>query len=401
MNVTRHITLPKGFRSAGVACGMKPSGSEGLAIVAADRDASVAIVTTQNQIVGAPILWCRQMFPRRYGKARAIVINAGNANVCTGKVGLHDAQTMATETAKCLGSRPDKILVASTGIIGRPLPMTRVRRGIAAAAESLSTRNDQVALRAIMTTDTRAKSAIVKTQIGRKKVTIAGIVKGAGMVAPSLATMIGVLTTDAAISPPALKKALFTAVGPTFNAITIDSDTSTSDMVAILASGAAANKVIFTGSPGHRKLTSAVTEVCAKLARAVVADGEGATKLIEVIVRGARSNREAEIAAKSVANSPLFKCAIHGHDPNWGRIAAALGKSAAKVVVEKLAIRIGSIVVFKCGGATKFSTAAVGRHLSGTMVKILCNLGLGSGRFTALTCDLSKEYIEINAHYHT
>jgi len=401
MNVTRHITLPKGFRSAGVASGIKPSGSEDLAMVVADRDASTAIVTTQNQIVGAPILWCRQMLPRGYGKARAIVINAGNANVCTGKVGLRDAQTMAAETAKCLGSHPDKILVASTGIIGRPLPMTRVRRGIAAAAKSLSTSNDQVTLRAIMTTDTRAKSAVVKTQIGRKNVTIAGIVKGAGMTAPSLATMIGVLTTDAAVSPPALKKALFAAVGPTFNAITIDSDTSTSDMVAVLASGAAANEVIITGSPGHRKLTSAVAEVCAKLARAVVADGEGATKVIEVTVLGARSNREAEIAAKSVANSPLFKCAVHGHDPNWGRIAAALGKSDAKVVAEKLAIRIGSVVVFERGGATKFSTAAAARQLAGTTVKILCNLGLGSGCFTALTCDLTKEYIEINAHYHT
>ena len=401
MNNSRHITLPEGFRAAGVACGIKTTGKRDLAIIAADTDASTAIVTTRNQIVGAPITWCRHILPRGYGKTRAMVINAGVSNVCTARRGLDDARTMAAETARHIGTDPEKILVASTGVIGQPLPMTKIKRGIASAAHSLGRRCDSHVAEAIMTTDTRRKSAVVVTRIGGKKVTLAGIAKGSGMIAPSMATMISAITTDAAISPAALKKALTAAVATSFNAVTIDSDTSTSDIVAVLASGRAANARLTASSKLYGKLASALTEVCGELARALAADGEGATKLIRVTVLGGRTDREAEIAAKSVANSPLFKCAVHGCDPNWGRIAMALGKSDAKVVAEKLTIRIGPTVVFKRGTPAKFNAKSVSKHLASNEVEVVCNLRLGKGRFTALTCDLSGDYVTINADYHT
>ena len=397
----RHITLPDGFTAAGVACGLKQSRAEDLALIAAAGDATAAIVTTSNQVVGAGVLWCRRVLPRGYGKLRGIVINSGCSNVCTGKAGLKDAEAMAAQTAKLLGAATRKILVASTGVIGERLNMTKIRKGISTAAAELGTRNDSAALRAIMTTDTREKSAVVMTTIGGKHVTVAGIVKGAGMIAPSMATMISVITTDAAVTPPALHKALKAAVAVSFNAVTIDSDQSTSDIVAVLASGCAGNKPITARSPLYGKFAAALGEVCSELARAMAADGEGATKLIEVAVTGARNDADAEIAAKAVADSSLVKCAVNGCDPNWGRIVMALGKSAAKVVSEKLTVKICGVTVFSRGMPRKFSAAALSKKLAADEVNISCNLGLGAGSFTALTCDLSTEYITINADYHT
>lgn len=396
----QHITLPGGFLAAGVRCGIKQSGGD-LAIIAAEKDAAAAVVTTQNQVVGAPVMWIRRILPRGCGKARAFVINSGCSNVCTGRGGLKDAETMAAQAARLIGTRPEKVLVASTGVIGRRLPMAKVRKGIAAAVARLGTGNDAAAARAIMTTDTRPKSAVVRGRVGGKSMTVAGIVKGSGMIAPSMATMIGVITTDAAVRPAALHKALKAAVEPTFNAITVDSDTSTSDTVAVLASGAAGNRPITAASPGYRKFVAMLTDVCGRLARAVVADGEGATKVIQVAVRGARSAREARVAAMSVANSPLVKCAVHGGDPNWGRIAAALGKCDAKVDPETLTLKIGGVALFARGAPRKFDLAKVRAHLRGKQVAIGCDLGLGKAAFTALTCDLSREYVTINADYHT
>lgn len=401
MNRTHHITLPRGFLAAGVNCGVKPTSQEDLAVIAAERDASVAIVTTRNQVVGAPILWCRKILPRGYGKARGIVINSGCSNVCTGKAGMRDAETMARQTARGLDTSPDKILVASTGIIGKRLAMKKICKGIVAATENLGTGSDDAALRGMMTTDTREKSAVIQSHFGRYGFTVAGIVKGVGMLAPSLATMIGVITTDLAISPPALGKALKAAIPTSFNAITVDSDTSTSDTVVVFASGAAGNKTLTGASPGFKKFTAVLKELCVELARSIVADGEGASKLVEIAVSGARTDTEAEIAAKSVANSPLFKCAINGADPNWGRIVMALGKSTAKVVDEKVTVKIGGVTVFSRGTGRKFDMKKVKRHLTGNQIAISCDLGLDSGRFTALTCDLSCQYITINADYHT
>jgi glutamate N-acetyltransferase/amino-acid N-acetyltransferase len=401
MATIRHITLPGGFQAAGVACGIKVSGKKDLAVIAARADCSVAMMTTGNQIVGAPILYDRSILPHGCGQGRGIVVNSGCSNVCMGPRGLKDAREMASLTARRLGTTAGKVLVASTGVIGRPLPMAKVRRGIAAAAKALSTRNDRDALQAIMTTDTREKSAVVQTTIGGKTVTVAGIVKGSGMIAPSLATMIGVITTDAAIAPAPLKRALTEAVGGTFNAITVDSDQSTSDIVAVFASGEAGNRPLRPGTPAYRKFAAVLREVCSELARAVVADGEGATRVIEIAVRGARDGAEAFAAAKSVADSPLVKTAVHGGDPNWGRIAMALGKSAAKVVAQKLTIHIAGVKVFARGVGCAFSEKRLSRLLRRPTVRIDCDLGLGSGCFTALTCDLSKDYITINADYTT
>jgi glutamate N-acetyltransferase/amino-acid N-acetyltransferase len=401
MSNMRHITLPKGFSAAGVACEIKASGNRDIAIIASDAEAATAIVTTRNQIVGAPITWCRQILPRGYGKSRGMVINAGVSNVCTGKRGLEDARTMAAETAKRIGAQPEQIIVASTGVIGQPLPMGKVKRGIASAAKALGRRRDSDVAEAIMTTDTRRKSAIVFTTIGGKKITIAGIAKGSGMIAPSMATMISVITTDAAISPATLKKALTAGVAGSFNAVTVDSDTSTSDIVAVLASGLAGNENITSSSKHYRKFAAALAEVCGELARAIATDGEGATKLIKVEVKGAQNDRQAELAAKSVANSPLFKCAVHGCDPNWGRIAMALGKSDAKVQADKLSISIGPTRIFHRGTPTKFNARAVSKYLDSDEVHVTCDLRLAKGRFCALTCDLSRDYITVNADYHT
>ena len=401
MSNLRHITLPLGFRAAGVVCGIKASGNRDMAIIASDTDAATAIVTTRNQIVGAPITWCRQILPKGYGRTRGMVINAGVSNVCTGKRGLVDAETMAAETARHIHARPEQIIVASTGVIGRHLPMGKVKRGIADAARALGRRRDGDVTEAIMTTDTRQKSAVVFTKIGSRKVTIAGIAKGSGMIAPSMATMISVITTDANISPAALKKALTAAVGGSFNAVTVDSDTSTSDIVAVLASGLAENQNITASSKHYLKFATGLAEVCGELARAIASDGEGATKLIRVNVQGARNDRQAEIAAKSVANSPLFKCAVHGCDPNWGRIAMALGKSDAEIAPDKLSISIGPTRIFHRGTPAKFNVKTVSKYLDASEVEVTCYLRLGKGRFCALTCDLSREYITINADYHT
>ncbi len=393
--------MPLGFQAAGVKCGIKESASEDLGVIAAERDTSAAIVTTRNQVVGAAVLWCRKVLPRGYGKVRAMVINSGCSNVCTGEAGLRDAEQMASHAAQLLETQPEKVLVASTGIIGQRLPMEKIRAGIGAAVASLGRKNDRAALRAIMTTDTREKSAVVRRKIGGREVTVGGMVKGSGMIAPSMATMIAVLTTDAAVSPASLHKALKQAVAGSFNTLTIDSDTSTSDTVALLASGSAGNKTLSARSPGFKTFCAAVSEVCDELVRQMAADGEGATKVIEIIVSAARSALDAEIAAKSVANSPLVKCAVHGCDPNWGRIVTALGKSTAKIDPEKLSVRIGPVRVFTRGVARKFDEKKLSRYLAGKNVRIHCDLGLGRSFYTALTCDLSPEYVTINAEYHT
>ena len=398
---TRHITLPAGFTAAGVACGIKDSGRPDVAIIAADCDAAAAMVTTRNQVVGAPVIRARRIWPNGCGPMRAIVINAGNSNVCTGKAGVRDADAMAARTARLIGTDADKVMVASTGIIGHRLPMDKVRKGIDAAAASLGKRNDSAALQAIMTTDTREKSAVVQTRIDRKLVTVAGMAKGSGMIAPSMATMISVITTDASVTPSALRKALAGAACVSFNALTVDSDTSTSDTVVVLAGGRAGNKTVSTRSPTYRKFAATLKEVCGELARRIVADGEGATKVIEIAVRGARNGAEAEIAAKSVANSPLFKCAVHGCDPNWGRIVAALGKSAARINPARLRVKIGPTTVFARGGGRPFDARKLSKYLDADEVLVSCDLGLGKGSFTALTCDLSREYVTINADYHT
>jgi glutamate N-acetyltransferase / amino-acid N-acetyltransferase len=277
--------------------------------------------------------------------------------------------------------------------------MEKVRKGIDLALGSLSRDNDQETLRAMMTTDLREKSAVTQFKVGGKTVTVAGVVKGSGMIAPSLATMISVVTTDAGICPPHLYS-IFKPIGQnTYNAVTVDSDTSTSDTAIVLASGKSG--VAMAPGKAADKFASALDEVCRELAKAIARDGEGASKLIAVSVTGAASDADAFIASKSVANSPLFKCAVHGGDPNWGRILCALGKSAAKVVAEKTVVKIGGHVVFSKGAPKVFDLKKVEAHLKGENVLVEANLGLGKGRYTAYGCDLSREYVAINADYST
>ena len=414
MSGARHITLPEGFLAAGVHCGIKTSRQEDLAVIVGEGRLAAALMTTRNQVVGAPVLWCRRVLPRGFGWIRGIVINSGCSNVCTGRRGQRDAEAMAALTARLIGAAKEEMLVASTGVIGRPLPMANVRRGIRSAVAALGRGDDGPVVRAIMTTDTREKSAVVRVRLRGGEVTVAGIVKGAGMIAPHLgclgpagrgsggggATMIAVLTTDAAIAPRALAGVFKPAVRGSFNAVTIDSDESTSDTAVVMASGRAAQP-IRAGSAGLRKFAAALAEVCRELAMAMARDGEGATKLIVIRVSGARSGADAEAAAKAVANSPLFKCAVHGGDPNWGRIVMAVGKSPAKVVPARLRVRIGNVTVFARGRGVKFDLRAAEEHLAGETVTVSVDLGLGRAQYTAYTCDLSANYVRINADYHT
>jgi len=356
MSDLRHITVPKGFVAAGLSCGIKPSGREDLAVIAGESLVSAALLTTSNQVVGAPVLWCRRALPTGYGRIRAVVINSGVSNVCTGRRGARDAEAMAAQVAAGLGAEARQVLVASTGVIGQPLPMPKVRRGIASALARLGRSGDRAVLRAIMTTDTKEKSALVRTRIGGQSVTVAGIVKGSGMIAPALATMIAVITTDAAVAPRTLHRAFRAAAGESFNAVTIDSDQSTSDTAVALASGRA-GRAIRPGSPDNRKFACALAEVCQALAMAMARDGEGATN--------------------------------------------AVGKSPARVAPEKLSVRIGGVRVFSRGRPRKFDVRAVRRHLKGKTVVVDVDLGLGVGRYTAYTCDLSRGYVTINAEYHT
>ena len=399
MSNIRHITLPGGFVAAGVKCGIKASGNPDLAIIAGAAPVSAAVMTTSNQVVGAPVLWCRKALPRGFGRIRGMVINAGCSNVCTGAEGRKNAAAMAAQAAKGLGATAGEVLVASTGIIGHQLPMAKVRIGIADALGQLGTRLDQTVIRSIMTTDTREKSAVVQVRIGGKCVTLAGIIKGAGMIAPHLATMICVVTTDADIAPTLLNKLWREAVSGTVNAVTVDSDESTSDTAVIMASGASGATV--AAGATTKKFAQALHELLNELAMAMARDGEGATKLVVIRVSGAVNDAQARIAALSVANSPLFKCAVHGGDPNWGRILCALGKSSAKVDQDRATVSLGGVKVFVKGTPQKYDLKAVETHLAGTTVEVDANLALGKGQFTAYTCDFSREYITINADYHT
>ncbi len=401
MDLARHITLPAGFVAAARHCGLKTTGQEDIAVIAAANGlVPAAIVTTSNQVIGAPVRWCRSVLPKGYGKVRGVVVNAGNSNVCNGKRGDRDAATMAKLTAKHLSCDPTEVLVCSTGVIGHPLPMDVIRAGIDAVAPALSRRQDAAVSRAIMTTDTHPKSAAVQGRVAGKLITVAGIAKGAGMIAPSLATMLGYITTDAKLSPAATGRALRSACASSFNAITVDGDQSTSDTVTLLASGTAGDKAI-TGGPDLVKFTKLLQEVCLALAESMVRDGEGATKLVRITVHGARTDAEAAACARTIASSMLLKCAIHGGDPNWGRILAAAGRSPAKVDQDLATCRIGGHAVMRRGTSCRFDIPAVEAHMAGETIEIDLNLAIAKGRYTAITCDLSRDYITINADYHT
>ena len=394
------VTAVPGILASGIAAGIKPSGKKDLALLYSSSPARAAAVFTSNQVKGAPVLVSQEHV--KSGVAQAIVASSGCSNVCTGEQGMRDAREMTKVVGDLLRIPARQVLIASTGVIGQPLPMDRIRAALPKLVKALSPQGGHAAAEAIMTTDTRPKEAAVKVEVNGRPITIGGIAKGVGMIEPHLATMFCFLTTDAAVAPAVLRSALKRSVDDSFNRITVDSDQSTSDTVAILANGLAETAPLDAGSRGFRQFTRALGAVTTRLARMLVEDGEGATRLVTVAVRGARTRRDAVVVARSVANSPLVKTAINGQDPNWGRIMMAIGKSSARVEADKIAVAFEDELLVERG---MLRDGAKHERIRETMTRpaytITIDLGLGRGEAHIWTCDLSEEYVRINAKYTT
>ena len=394
------ITAPKGFKASGIKAGIKKSGKEDVAIIYSTVPASTAALFTTNAMAAAPVIVSRRNVEK--GKISAIVVNAGCANACTGEQGLKDAEAMVQKTAELLKINAEEVLVASTGIIGVTLPMDKVEAGIKKAVNALSEEGHNNARHAIMTTDTFPKSVAIDFNFGDAKITMAGMTKGSGMIHPNMATMLAFLTTDAAITPEMLKLALTEAVNVSFHMISVDGDSSTNDMVAIMANGLAGNKLIDSPDmPEFINFSIALKEVCIVLAKMIARDGEGATKFLEVTVKGATSFADAKKAAMTIAKSPLVKTAFFGQDPNWGRILCAVGYSEAEVVPEKTSLDIGGIKIVDGGLSVSFDEKALRDIMAEHDITVTVDLGLGEAEATVWTCDLSYGYVKINGEYHT
>jgi len=391
------VTAAEGFSAAGVACGIKESGAEDLALVFSDRPCAASGVFTTNQVKAAPVLLSQARVAS--GRAQAVLVNSGNANACTGEQGRLDAEEMAALAARELGIDAGLVLVASTGYIGHRLPMDALRAGIPAARAALSSDGGSRAARAIMTTDTRPKELALEMELGGSTVRLGGMAKGAAMIRPSLATMICVITTDADIGARELDLALRWAVDRSFNCITIDGDMSTNDTVLALANGASGAKVL--KEQDRRKFERALDFVTARLARAIVADGEGATKTIQVQVSGAPEYEQARHIAMAIANSPLVKTAIYGGDPNWGRVMAAAGAAGVEFDPRRADLSLAGIPMVGAGAPLPFDEARAGEALRQREIVIHLDLHGGPQSATVWTCDLTEEYIRVNAHYRT
>jgi glutamate N-acetyltransferase/amino-acid N-acetyltransferase len=399
------VTTPGGFRAGAAACGIKrprPGGERplDLALVVSDRPAPAAAVFTTNKAVAAPVVVSRDHLVRSGGLAQVIVTNSGCANACTGEAGLRAARDMAAAAAAAVGCRVDQALVASTGVIGVSLDVEKVRAGIDVASHALDRSSGAIAAtRAIMTTDPFPKSCAAAAETADGIITVGGMAKGSGMIEPRMATMLGYLTTDAAVDPAVLSGALRRVVDRTFNAITVDGECSTNDCVFALASGASG--VVITRDDDPR-LVEPLTAVAGHLAREIVRGGEGATKLVTVRVTGARTDADAWLAARTIANSPLVKTAVHGGDPNWGRLVAAAGRSGAAFTLHRASVSIGDVALFVAGTPHDDRAADAARVLQAADVTVTVDLGTGgSHTATMWTCDFSAEYVRINAEYRT
>lgn len=386
--------LPRGFRAAGVHAGIKKSGAPDMAMIATDGPAAVAGVFTTNQVKAAPVRL--DMERVRGGVARAIVVNSGNANACNGARGMRDARWMAAFAAGALGVPEQHVLVCSTGTIGLPLPLAPIRDGILMLATSLSPKGGQAAAEAIMTTDTRPKRWTVRFKAGGRTVTVTGFCKGAGMIEPRMATMLAYLMTDAPVAAADLRRLLKEAADDSFNRVTVDGDRSTNDTVLFLASGAAGGPRLAPGRPGWGAFRDAVREVTFKLAMMIARDGEGATRFVTIRVRGARSDREADLAARSVANSFLVKTAWAGPNANWGRVMDALGYSGAKVVEGKVDIDFDELQAVRRGAGGKASREDLKAVIARPEFAVDIRLNLGRGEATVYTCNCTEEYVRIN-----
>lgn len=393
------VTAPAGFRAAGLHCGIKASGKPDLALLVSDVPATAAAVFTTNMAQAAPVLVSQEHLAASGGRARAVVTNSGCANACTGPQGMTDAREMTVLAAQGLGCDPRDVLVASTGVIGVNLKMPALRSGIPIAIGALSADGGAAAADAIMTTDPFPKSAAVEIDLPGGRVRVGGMTKGSGMIEPRMATMLGYLTTDAAIDQTRLRRVLVDACRYTFNAITVDGEPSTNDCVFALANGASG---VVIDDATESALFEAFRAVAKTLALGIVRGGEGATKLVAITASGALTEADAWTAARAIANSLLVKTAIHGADPNWGRLIAAAGRSGAQFALEGARVRIGDLIMFEQGRPFDERAPQAAAYLGGTDLDIEVDLGVGGPhRATVWTCDLSKMYVQINAEYRT
>jgi len=393
-----NVTAPQGFRASGVSCGIKAKGLD-LALIVSDRPASAAAVFTLNRAQAAPVIVSRRHLATAAGHTRAIVVNSGCANACTGSDGMQHAEAMAARTASTLDCAISEVLVASTGVIGVKLDMEKVTRGISSAATALGADGGDDAARAIMTTDPFPKSASIEVATEAGTFRVGGIAKGSGMIEPNMATMLGFVTTDAAVEPALLQRALKAVADDTFNAISVDGECSTNDCVFALANGASG---VTLGSNDYPVLIEALRQVCEPLAVGIVRGGEGATKLVTVRVTGAASDLDARRTARALANSPLVKTAIHGGDPNWGRLVAVAGRSGSEFVLDAAVVRIGPVELFSAGMPHDERAPEAAEYLKGKDIVVSVDMGTGgAGTSQMWTCDLSAEYVRINAEYRT
>jgi glutamate N-acetyltransferase/amino-acid N-acetyltransferase len=430
-NAIDSFSLAPGFRAAATACGLKTSAMGAsaldLALLAAEGPCTAAGVFTTNRVKAAPVLYDQEILARNSASIRAVIANAGCANACTGPQGMDDARRMAELAAYGLRCQPDEVLVLSTGVIGRRLDMDRLAQGIAEVTSPAAKKGAGLAAQAIMTTDTRPKVSSRQLAVGSDVVTISGLCKGAGMIHPNMATMLAVITTDVSAAPDVLQEALRQAVERSFNRVSVDGDMSTNDTVLLLASGASGIEIATEAAESTEtekkdpisvasaisvaEYTQALTEMCVDLAKQIARDGEGATRLVEIRVTGAADEAQAHQVADSIARSPLVKTAIHGGDPNWGRVVCAAGYSGAAIDPEKLSLTFGpsdrpgddndrpAVQVVARGLPTGYDERAAAAAFRADPVLITLDLGLGEAAATVWTCDFSAEYVAINAHY--
>lgn len=407
--VSGGVTAPKGFIASGIAAGLKSTGKKDLALILSQTDAIAAGVFTTSQVRAACVDYCRQCLQSK-ASARAILCNAGQANAATGEPGWQDAIESANLLGQQLNIAPDEVLLASTGVIGQRIKMEQLREGILPLVRAADEKGGADAAEAITTTDLVVKEIALETLIEGRPVRIGGIAKGSGMIAPNMATMLGFITCDAAVSTGLWHEMLKRATNKSFNQITVDGDTSTNDCVLALANGQSRTTAITENSQNAQKLEAMLTEVCQYLAKAIARDGEGATCLIEVQVSGAPNDLAASQVAKTIVGSSLVKSAVFGRDPNWGRIAAAAGRAGVKFHQDELDIDLGDIALMRNGQPQDFDRnaasdylkqAAAGEYLKQDTVLISVNIGVGAGKSIAWGCDLTYKYVEINAEYTT
>lgn len=402
------VCAAKGFKASGVYCGIKKSNSpthkNDLGMIVSDVPCAAAAVYTTNKVKGAPIIVTKKNLEKTGGIARAVIVNSKNANTCNAD-GEEKAEKMCSLAANALGIKSEEIIVASTGVIGQVLPIEPIEAGIKPLVDGLSYTGNEAAATAIMTTDTIKKEYAVEFEIGGVKCKIGGMAKGSGMIHPNMATTLNFITTDAAIEKSALQEALNDIVKITYNCLSIDGDTSTNDMVALMANGLAQNEKIKSGSVEFVLFKSALYEVMMHLTRMLAKDGEGASKLIECVCKGAPSQDDAITVAKSVIGSTLFKCAIFGEDANWGRILCAVGYADAEFDINKVDVDLkseyGEIAVCRSGAGVEFSEEKAAEILKSDEIFVLINLHAGEAKATAWGCDLTYDYVKINGDYRT